>query len=209
MEEASRGLLFVLSGFSGAGKGTIMKRFFEQYEGFALSVSATSRPIRPGETDGVHYHFVTRERFERMIADGDLVEYTEYQNNYYGTPRTFLQEMLDAGTDVFLEIEVDGGSQIRSLFPGAVLIFVTTPDAAELERRLRGRGTNTEEEIRGRMARALEETEFIPAYDYLLVNDDLDMCVRALYDITQTEKNYLKKTDEFRRDLAERLASWK
>ena len=192
-----KGILYVLSGFSGAGKGTIMHAFMERYAGFALSVSATTRAPREGEIDGVHYHFVTRERFEEMIAEGDLIEHTEDQGNYYGTPKSFLLAQLESGTDVFLEIEVDGGSQIKKIFPDAVLVFVSTVDANVLAQRLRGRGTNTDEEIRGRLARAAEETAFMDSYDYLLVNDDLDETVTGLHEITESERRRMSRNSDF------------
>ena len=204
-----KGKLFVLSGFSGAGKGTVMRELLSSHEGFALSVSATSRAMREGEVHGVHYFFVTRERFEEMIDGGELIEHTEYQGNYYGTPKAFLLEKLAEGTDVFLEIEVDGGSQIRRIFPDAVLIFLTTPSAAVLKERLTARGTNTEEEIRGRLRRAAEETRFIGDYDYLLINDDLHECVETLYGITRAEHMKTSErndySESFRRELSEIL----
>ena len=182
-----KGKLFVLSGFSGAGKGTLVQRFLDTYDGFALSVSATTRAMREGETDGVHYHFMSRERFECLIADNGLIEYTEYQGNYYGTPRSFVEDQLAAGTDVILEIEVDGGTQIRKIFPEATLIFLMTPSAEELKRRLSGRGTNTPEEIAGWLQRAVEESRYIGDYDYVLINDDLDECAAQFYGITRTQ----------------------
>lgn len=183
-----KGILFVLSGFSGAGKGTIMRTFFEKYRGFALSISATTRLPRAGEEHGIDYFFITEAEFEEIIAKDGLIEYTRYRNNYYGTPKQFVMDKLNAGVDVFLEIEVDGCSKVKKLFPDAVTIFVTTPGAEELYRRLKSRGTDTDEEIMGRLARAAEEIRFIPEYDYLLVNDDLDECVDALYDLTEAEK---------------------
>ena len=211
MNDKKKGLLFVLSGFSGAGKGTIMNRFFLRYAGFALSVSATTRQPREGEEHGVHYFFISRDTFESWIREGALIEYTEYQGNYYGTPRHFVEENLEQGTDVFLEIEVDGAGKIRKLFPDAVLVFVTPPAPDVLESRLRGRGTNTDEEIRGRLARALEEADFIDDYDYLLINDDLDEAVSMLYAITCAEHHRqmrMRSFDEsFKEQLAERLGS--
>ncbi|MBQ6469561.1 MAG: guanylate kinase [Lachnospiraceae bacterium] len=192
-----KGILFVLSGFSGAGKGTIMQSFFEQYEGFVLTISATSREPRENEEHGVHYFFVTREEFEDRIRNGNLIEYTEYQGNYYGTPRDFVVSNLEKGLDVFLEIEVEGAENIRKQYPDAVTIFVTTPTPQELQRRLRGRGTNTEEQIRGRLKRAVEEATLVDNYDYLLINDDLDECVRTLHAITQSEHRKQNRTPDF------------
>ena len=205
----NKGILFVLSGFSGAGKGTIMESFFEQYEGFVLSVSATSREPREGEQHGVHYFFVSREEFEDRIRNGSLIEYTEYQGNYYGTPRDFVIENMEKGLDVFLEIEVEGAENIRKQYPDAVTIFVTTPTPQELQRRLRGRGTNTEEQIRGRLRRAVDESEYVDDYDYLLINDDLEETVKTLYGITRTEHLRQSRNAEFdewfQSELAEML----
>ena len=205
MELTRKGKLFVLSGFSGAGKGTIMNTFLERYDGYSLSVSATTREKREGEYEGVHYYFKTREEFEEMIERQALVEYTEYQGNYYGTPRAYLEERIANGEDVFLEIEVDGGSQIKKIFPGAVLIFVTTPNAAELRRRLMERGSNTPEEIEGRLRRAAAEAAFVPSYDYLLVNDDLSDCVDLLYDITQVAHSETIDQSAFPDDFANEI----
>lgn len=202
-----KGLLFVVSGYSGAGKGTIMKEFFSRYEGFSLSVSATTRKPREGEVDGVHYFFLTREEFEGWIEAGNLVEYTEYQGNYYGTPKHFMLERMEAGDDVFLEIEVDGADKIRKQFPDAVTVFVVTPTVEELERRLRNRGTNTDEEILGRLRRAVEESDFVDSYDYLLINDDLEETVEELYAITKAEHHRQSRNSEFDEAFKAELAS--
>ena len=200
-----RGKLFVLSGFSGAGKGTLVKYFLEHYEGFALSVSATTRPMREGEIDGVHYHFLTKEAFEEMIARGELIEYTTYQSNYYGTPRPFVEKQLDEGTDVLLEIEVDGGTQIRKLYPDATLIFLMPPSAEELKRRLTSRGTNTAEEIAGRLRRAVEESRYIKDYDYLLINDDLAECAKRFYEIAHVQHEKPEFLTEFTETFTNQL----
>ena len=200
-----KGKLFVLSGFSGAGKGTLVKYFLEHYEGFALSVSATTRPMREGEIDGVHYHFITRESFEEMIGRGELIEYTQYQGNYYGTPRPFVEKQLEEGVDVLLEIEVDGGTQIRKLYPDATLIFLMPPSAEELARRLRKRGTNTEEEIAGRLRRAVEESRYIGDYDYLLINDDLAECAARFERIAEVQHEKPGFLTEFTEAFTEQL----
>lgn len=171
------GIPLVLSGPSGCGKGTIVKALLRKYpELFALSVSATTREPRPGEVHGVQYYFIDRKEFEGRIADGQILEYTEYCGNYYGTPKKELYERTMRGINVILEIEVEGAMNIRRLCPEAVLIYVLPPDADSLEARLRGRGTNTEEDIRARLATAREEIRFLPEYDYLVVNDDNPSC---------------------------------
>ncbi len=177
-----KGLLVVLSGFSGAGKGTLMKRLLEKYpEQYALSISATTRAPREGEAHGREYFFVSKEEFEAMIAEDALIEHAKYVSNYYGTPKAYVMEQMAQNKDVLLEIELQGALQVRGKFPNAVLIFVTPPTAAELKRRLTGRGTETAEVIEARMARAVEESAYMDQYDYLLVNDDLEACVDALH----------------------------
>ena len=182
-----QGILIVVSGFSGAGKGTIMKALTERYEGYALSVSATTRSPRPGEEDGKSYFFKSVEEFEQMIADGALIEYARYVSNYYGTPRSYVEEQLAAGHDVILEIEIQGARKIKEQYPDAVLLFVTTNDAQTLKDRLTGRGTESEEVIRNRLLRAAQEAEGIEEYDYLVVNDDLDTCVNEVHGIITSE----------------------
>ena len=142
-----RGILIVVSGFSGAGKGTVMRALLEKYDNYALSISATTRNPREGEVDGREYFFKTTEEFEKMIAQDELIEYARYVNNYYGTPKAYVEEQLAAGKDVILEIEIQGALKIKKKFPEAVLIFVTPPSAGELRNRLAGRGTETPEKI--------------------------------------------------------------
>lgn len=183
-----RGILAVVSGFSGAGKGTLMQELLKKYqEQYALSVSATTRDPRPGEEDGVHYFFKTNDEFEKMIAEDALIEYACYVNHYYGTPRSYVESQLDEGRDVILEIEIQGALKIKEKYPDAVLIFVTTPDAPELKRRLTGRGTETQEVIDSRMSRACEESKGMSEYDYLLINDDLEECTERLHNIMSAE----------------------
>ncbi len=167
----------VISGFSGAGKGTVTRRLISDYPDYALSVSATSRAPREGEKDGVHYFFKTREEFEALIKEDALIEYATYVNNYYGTPKAYVEDNLSRGKNVILEIEVQGALQIRRKYPEAVLLFLTAPSAGELQRRLLSRGTETPEVIASRMKRAVAEADSMPDYDYLIVNDDLDTCV--------------------------------
>ena len=179
-----RGILTVLSGFSGSGKGTIMKELLSRRQGYALSVSATTRQPREGEVHGREYFFVSQERFQEMIRQGELLEYAQYVDNYYGTPRSYVLEQLEQGKDVILEIEIQGARKIRQQFPDALLVFVTPPSAQELLRRLSGRGTETEEVIRARMRRAVQESEGMEDYDCILVNDELDACVSQLHSLS-------------------------
>ena len=179
-----RGILIVVSGFSGAGKGTLMKELMKRYEEtYALSVSATTRNPREGEVDGREYFFKTTEEFEKMIAKEELIEYARYVENYYGTPRTYVEQQLEAGKDVILEIEIQGALKVKKRFPDALLIFVTPPSAGELRRRLVGRGTETIEVINARLRRAAEEASGMEAYDYLLINDEIDACVEQMHQL--------------------------
>ena len=181
------GILIVVSGFSGAGKGTIMKALLERYDNYALSISATTRDPRPGEEEGKAYFFKTTEEFEKMIAKDDLIEYAMYVGNYYGTPKAYVEEQLCAGKDVILEIEIQGALKVKEKFPNTLLLFVTPPSAEELRKRLEGRGTETQEVIDGRMKRAIEEAEYMDRYDYLVVNDELDVCVEEMHHLIQGE----------------------
>lgn len=177
------GILIVVSGFSGAGKGTLMKRLLERYDNYALSISMTTRQPRPGEEHGKHYFFVDRDEFEKHIEDDGLIEYADYCGNYYGTPRAYVEKCLEEGRDVILEIEIQGALKIKNKFPDAVLVFVTPPDAGELQRRLTGRGTETEDVIRKRLSRAVEEAQGVENYDYIVVNDALEKCVEDIHAI--------------------------
>ena len=169
---SNKGKLVVVSGFSGAGKGTLMKALMEQYgDDYALSVSATTRDPRPGEKDGIDYFYVTTEKFKQMIEADELIEYAQYVKNYYGTPKAYVQQQLDLGKNVILEIEIQGALKIKKQFPETILLFVTAPDAKTLRDRLVGRGTETQDVINARLARACEESEGIENYDYLVVND--------------------------------------
>lgn len=182
-----KGILIVVSGFSGAGKGTLMKELLKRYDNYALSISATTRAPREGETDGKEYFFVTKEQFEKMRDERKLVEYAQYVNNYYGTPKEYVEQKMAEGKDVILEIEIQGALKVKKRFPDALLLFVTPPSAEELRRRLVGRGTETLEVINARLARAAEEASGMEAYDYLLINDDLDRCVEEMHQLIQLQ----------------------
>ncbi len=201
-----KGKLVVVSGFSGVGKGTVMKRLIEEYDNYALSVSATTRKPRPGEKEGVAYFFKTVEEFEELIAKDELVEYAKYVDNYYGTPKAFVDKMRNEGKDVLLEIEIQGALKIKDKFPDAVLIFITAPSAQVLRERLVGRGTEDEETVNKRLARARQEAEGACKYDYVVVNDVLEECVKTVDIIiksahNRTEDN-LAIVEEIRRDLS-------
>ena len=177
----NKGKLVVISGFSGAGKGTLMKALMKEYgDSYALSVSATTRNPRPGEMDGVDYFFVTKDKFEQMIAEDALIEYAQYVENYYGTPKKYVEEKLADGKDVILEIEVMGALNVKKQFPDALLIFISAPSISELKSRLAGRGTESEETIIKRLRKATEEAEDMDKYDYIIVNDDLDECIHTV-----------------------------
>ena len=182
-----QGILVVVSGFSGAGKGTLMKELLKRYDNYALSISATTRAPREGETDGKEYFFVTKEQFEKMRDERKLIEYAQYVNNYYGTPKEYVEQKMAEGKDVILEIEIQGALKVKKRFPDALLLFVTHPSAEELRRRLVGRGTETLEVINARLARAAEEASGMEAYDYLLINDDLDRCVEEMHQLIQLQ----------------------
>ena len=183
-----RGLLIVLSGPSGVGKGTVRAAIFSKGEQkFVYSISATTRQPRTGETDGVDYFFKTREEFEQMIQNKQLLEYAEYVGNYYGTPLEYVENTLATGKDVFLEIDVQGAIQVRELMPEGVFIFLTPPDLNELESRIVNRGTDSDEVIAKRMKTAREELELMKYYDYSVVNDIVDNAVQKIEAIIQTE----------------------
>lgn len=193
----SKGILIVLSGFSGAGKGTLVKELMKTYNNYALSISMTTRKPREGEVHGREYFFTERESFEEKIAQNGLIEYAEYCGNYYGTPRDYVEEMLAAGRDVLLEIEIQGMHKVKKMFPDMLTLFVTPPSIAELEKRLRGRGTETEEVIRKRLARAAEEAKGMEDYEYLVVNDDLQECVEEIHSIVKAAKRASRRNTEF------------
>ncbi|MEE1071366.1 MAG: guanylate kinase [Cellulosilyticum sp.] len=183
----NKGLKIVLSGPSGSGKGTIVKELIKD-EQFLLSISATTRSPRQGEEEGVHYFFKTREEFEGMIAQNELLEYAEFCGNYYGTPKAFIENSVKNGKDVILEIEVEGAMQIKKIYPDAVFIFVVPPSLTELENRLVGRNTEAREVIEQRLARAKEELALYTQYDYVVVNDRLVEAIDEIKCIVRAEK---------------------
>lgn len=191
-----KGIITILSGFSGAGKGTIVKKLVEKYDNYALSISATTRKPRAGEENGREYFFKTVEEFEQMIENNELIEYASYVNNYYGTPRDYVESQLLQGKDVILEIELQGAMKVKEQNPEVVLIFVTPPSADELKNRLIGRGTEDMDTINARLKRAVYESEFMDRYDYLLINDDLETCVEKLHSIIQSEHDSVKRNIE-------------
>lgn len=187
--ETSRGFLIVLSGPSGCGKGTIVSRLLAERDDTVLSVSVTTRAPRPGDVDGVQYYFRTREQVEQMIREDELLEYARYNNNYYGTPKAAVEAQLAAGRNVILEIEVQGAEKVMERWGEAyVSLFLAAPSLAELEARLRGRGTETEEEIENRLAAAHEELQHIGSYEYLVVNDEVELAVKRINAIIEAEK---------------------
>lgn len=200
-----KGILIVVSGFSGAGKGTLMKALLKAYDNYALSISMTTRKPRQGEREGVEYFFSAKEDFEKKIAEDGLIEYAQYCGNYYGTPRAYVEEQLEAGKDVILEIEIQGALKVKERFPDTLLLFVTPPDAGELKRRLVGRGTETLEVIDARMNRAREEAKGIEAYDFLVINDDLTVCVEDINHIVNAVKNTPSRNGDFIRKIREEL----
>lgn len=198
-----KGILVVVSGFSGAGKGTVMKELLKRYENYALSVSVTTRNPRPGEEDGREYFFRTKEEFKRLIGEDALIEYARYVDNYYGTPRSYVEQQLSMGKDVILEIEIQGAMKIKEKIPEALLVFVTPPNVEELRNRLVGRGTETAEVIESRMSRAAEEAEGMEAYDYILVNDDLEECVERMHQIILSEHFRMDRNAAFVQKIKE------
>lgn len=200
-----KGILIIISGFSGAGKGTLVKKLLQTYDNYALSISMTTRQPREGERDGVEYFFRNKEQFEQTIAEDGLIEYACYCGNYYGTPKAYVEEQLAAGKDVILEIEIQGALKVKEQFPESLLLFVTPPSAAELERRLVGRGTESQEVINKRLARASEESEGIEAYDYIVVNDNLDVCVEEVHCLVDAARRAPVRREAFIKEIREEL----
>ena len=183
-----RGILFVMTGASGVGKGTLREAVSDVLSDVVYSVSATTRPRREGEVDGVHYHFLGRAEFERRVAEGSMLEHAEYVGDLYGTPAGAVDAALGEGCDVLLEIELDGARQVKRARPEAVMLFIAPPSLAELERRLRGRGTDPEAKIRKRLARAREEIRAVREFDYVVVNDVLERAATTFRAILVAER---------------------
>ncbi|MDQ0159148.1 guanylate kinase [Alkalibacillus salilacus] len=182
-----KGILFILSGPSGVGKGTVRKALFDQDPALAYSISVTTRHPREGEEDGVDYFFKTKEEVKKMIEHNELIEYAEYVGNYYGTPKTYVEETLAQGRDVFLEIEVQGALQVKENFPEGVFIFLFPPSLEELKNRIINRGTEDQSIVRNRLYEAKKEIEMMDAYDYVVVNDDINSAVRRIESIVESE----------------------
>lgn len=192
-----KGILIVISGFSGAGKGTLVRELLRRYDDYALSISMTTRTPRPGEREGVEYFFTDAAHFEETIRNNGLIEYASYCGNYYGTPRAYVEEQLEAGRNVILEIEIQGALQVKERFPSSLLIFVTPPDMGELKRRLESRGTEDAGVIGKRLARAVEESEGIEAYDYIVVNDKLEECAEEIRYLADAARRAPVRRGEF------------
>ena len=185
----NKGILAVVSGFSGSGKGTLMKKLIGKYEEmYSLSISVTTRAPRKSEAHKRDYYFIDKDQFEKMIAKNELIEYARYVGNYYGTPRKFVEDKLAEGKDVILEIDMQGALKVKEKYPDALLLFVTPPSAKSLQERLRARGTESEEAIASRMRQAIVEAEEMNKYDYIIINDVLEDCVEQMHDIVQVEK---------------------
>ncbi|MDE7352379.1 MAG: guanylate kinase [Acetatifactor sp.] len=200
-----KGILMVLSGFSGAGKGTLIKELLKKYDHYALSVSMTTRSPREGEREGIEYFFTDREHFEETIRRDGLLEYASYCGNYYGTPRAYVEEQLAAGNNVILEIEIQGALKIKERFPESLLIFVTPPSGTELKARLERRGTESPEVIARRLSRAYEEAEGIENYDYVVVNDKLETCVEELEQLVEAARRAPVRCGAWIREIREEL----
>ena len=192
-----KGSLIIISGFSGAGKGTVVKALTAAHDNYALSISATTRDPREGEVNGREYFFKTTEEFEELIRQDALYEYAQYVSHYYGTPKAYVQEQREAGKDVILEIEVQGALAVKKMDPEALLLFVTPPSAQELKRRLVARGTESMEVILQRLARAREEAKLMDQYDYLVINDDLNACVEEIHRLVMRERLRMQENLDF------------
>ena len=201
---SKKGIIAIISGFSGAGKGTVVGELTKKY-GYAVSVSATTRKPREGEEEGKSYFFNTKEEFEQMIEADELIEYARYVDNYYGTPKAYVMEQINNGKDVLLEIEMQGALKVKEKFPEVSLIFITTPSVKELRRRLEKRGTEGAEVIDKRLARAKEECDYMESYDYIVENAGLEECVASLHGLLQaihfSQSNQKELTEKIRKDF--------
>lgn len=202
---SDKGVLTILSGFSGSGKGTVVKRLLEKYDNYAVSVSVTTRKPRPGEEEGKAYFFRTQDEFDRMVREDAFLEYASYVDHSYGTPRSYVEENMEKGRDVILEIEMQGAMQVKKKMPDALLLFVTPPTAEELKRRLSGRGTETEDVIASRLKRAREEADGMENYDYLVINDTVEECVDTVHSLIQNQHLKMNANHDFVRKIRKEL----
>ncbi|MCF0122034.1 MAG: guanylate kinase [Lachnospiraceae bacterium] len=201
----SEGILVTVSGFSGSGKSTLMKELLKKYDQYAFSISATTRQPRPGERDGIEYFFKTLEEFQQMIAKDAFMEYVRYADNYYGTPKFYVEDQLANGKDVILEIEIEGAIEVKQKCPDTLLLFVAPPSVGELERRLLERGTETIESMQFRLARAVEESKKMKGYDYIVINDVLEDCVEQIHRIICSQRQLASKQIEFISQIQQEL----
>ena len=192
-----KGTLIVISGFSGSGKGTIISKLIEKYDNYSLSISATTRKPRYGETDGREYFFISRDDFEKKIKNGDFIEYALYVDNYYGTPGEYVVKQLNSGKNVILEIEIQGAAKIKERFEDALMVFIAPSSAEILEQRLKNRSTEDGEEITKRLRRAADESFFIKDYDYIIINDTLEKAVESLNNLVECENMAVNRNLDF------------
>ncbi|MCD7735822.1 MAG: guanylate kinase [Lachnospiraceae bacterium] len=200
-----KGILIVVSGYSGVGKGTLMKALTARYGQYALSISATTREPREGEADGREYFFKTKEEFEELIAQERLIEYASFCDHYYGTPRDYVEEQLEQGRDVILEIEQQGALKVKEKNPDVLMLFVMPPDTETLVKRLRGRGTEPEKVIQQRLVQAVEESKHVDQYDYMIVNDDLERAVEELHHLIESQHTMINRNLDFVRQIQKDL----
>lgn len=205
----NKGSLIVISGFSGSGKGTIVRELLKRYDNYCLSVSATSRKPRENEKDGIHYFFKTKDEFRQMIDNNELIEYAEYVGNYYGTPKKYVEDMIAAGKNIILEIEVVGAKAVKDIYPDTQMIFVTPPCISVLRERLIGRETESIEVIDSRLCKASEELQYIDNYDYIIVNDKLDEAVQSIHSIIQLSALRVDRSRGIIERLSEELKKYK